>query len=134
MNATLRLAALSAAFSFLTPQIAVCSSEPDVTAPSPFGANWGYLYGHTGVKPRPFLSAVRELGGGFSRVVLFWQQIEPQKGQFDWSALDTYVNDLEGPDEGFVTLYSEVDPERETGGTGWLVMDRTGKVNTWDGV
>jgi predicted N-acetyltransferase YhbS len=28
----------------------------------------------------------------------------------------------------------EVDPERETGGTGWLVMDRTGKVNTWDGV
>lgn len=106
MKATLRLAALSAAFSFLTPQIAVCSSEPDVTAPSPFGANWGYLFGHTGVKPRPFLSAVRELGGGFSRVVLFWQQIEPQKGQFDWSALDTYVNDLEGPDEGFVTLYS----------------------------
>jgi|GEM_PF-4988777 hypothetical protein len=31
-------------------------------------------------------------------------------------------------------LYGEVDPERETGGTGWLVMDRTGKVNTWDGV
>ena len=24
----------------------------------------------------------------------------------------------------------EVDPERETAGTGWLVMDRTGKVNT----
>jgi hypothetical protein len=29
---------------------------------------------------------------------------------------------------------SEVDPERETAGTGWLVMVRTGKVNTWDGV
>ena len=28
----------------------------------------------------------------------------------------------------------EVDPERETAGTGWLVMERTGKVNTWDGV
>ncbi len=25
---------------------------------------------------------------------------------------------------------AEVDPERETAGTGWLVMDRTGKVNT----
>ena len=25
---------------------------------------------------------------------------------------------------------TEVDPERETAGTGWLVMDRTGKVNT----
>ncbi len=26
--------------------------------------------------------------------------------------------------------YDEVDPERETAGTGWLVMVRTGKVNT----
>ena len=33
-----------------------------------------------------------------------------------------------------VAFFSEVDPERETAGTGWLVMDRTGKVNTWDGV
>ena len=31
-------------------------------------------------------------------------------------------------------LGDEVDPERETAGTGWLVMVRTGKVNTWDGV
>ncbi len=35
---------------------------------------------------------------------------------------------------GLENWHYEVDPERETGGTGWLVMDRTGKVNTWDGV
>jgi hypothetical protein len=106
MKTIIRLAALSAAFALITPLLVFGSSEPDANEPSPFGANWGYLYGHLGVKPRPFLVDVRELGGGFSRVVLFWQQIEPQKEKFDWSALDTYVHGLKGPDEGFVTLYS----------------------------
>lgn len=76
------------------------------SAPSPFGANWGYLYGHAGVKTGPFLPGVRNLGGGFSRIIVFWQQIEPQKGQFDWSALDTYVGELNNANEGFITVYS----------------------------
>ena len=41
---------------------------------------------------------------------------------------------LAGSAVDYLIMGFEVDPERETGGTGWLVMDRTGKVNTWDGV
>ncbi|MBE2215190.1 MAG: hypothetical protein IAE82_15055 [Opitutaceae bacterium] len=79
---------------------------PDRAEPSPFGIDWGYLYGHLGTTTRPYLPAVRDYGAGFSRVILFWHQLEPQKGRFDWSVLDTYVNELRSPDEGFITLYA----------------------------
>lgn len=78
----------------------------EIPEASRFGIAWGYLYGQLGVKPRPYVSQVRELGGGFSRVILFWDQIEPEKGRFNWSDLDMYVGELQSPDEGFVTLYS----------------------------
>ncbi len=91
--------AVATHMSFATPS----SSSTDA---SPFGIAWGYLYGHVGVEPRPYVGGVRELGGGLSRVILFWEQIQPERERFDWSALDTYVGELRSPDEGFVTLYS----------------------------
>ena len=98
-------AAMSAILALVTSS-PLAFASPDRTEPSPFGIAWGYLYGHLGTTTRPYLPAVRDLGAGFSRVILFWQQLEPQKGQYDWSSLDTYVNELRSPDEGFITLYA----------------------------
>jgi hypothetical protein len=46
------------------------------------------------------------MGGGFTKVYLFWNQIEPEKGHFQWDALEAFVNQLNSPDEGLVSLFS----------------------------
>jgi hypothetical protein len=73
---------------------------------SPLGIAWGFLYGNMGVKAERFLPQLRELGGGFTKVYLTWNQIEPQKGKYDWSAVDAFVNQLKSPEEGLISLFS----------------------------
>lgn len=77
-----------------------------VTPGSPFGIAWGFLYGYTGSKAEEFMPQLRGLGAGFTKVYLFWNQIEPKKGQYDWSAVDSYVNQLKSPDEGLIAIFS----------------------------
>jgi hypothetical protein len=77
-----------------------------VTPGSPFGIAWGFLYGYQGSKIEQFLPQLRGLGAGFTKVYLFWNQIEPHKGQYDWSAVDAYVGQLKSPDEGLIALFS----------------------------
>lgn len=78
-----------------------------ITLPgSPLGIAWGFLYGADGVPAERFVPKVRELGGGFSKVYLFWAQLEPAKERYEWSALDAYVRQLRSPDEGLVSLFS----------------------------
>jgi hypothetical protein len=73
---------------------------------SPFGIAWGFLYGYEGSKPAQFMPQLRELGAGFTKVYLFWQQLEPTKGNYDWTAVDAYVAQLNSPDEGLIALFS----------------------------
>ncbi len=73
---------------------------------SPFGVAWGFLYGYGGAKPEVFLPELRSLGAGWSKVYLFWNQIEPEKGTFDWTAVDAYVDQLKSPEEGLIALFS----------------------------
>ena len=73
---------------------------------APLGIAWGFLYGYLGTPAESFLPQVRELGGGFSKVYLFWNQLEPEKGRYDWKAVDAYVNQLKSPQEGLVALFS----------------------------
>lgn len=47
---------------------------------SPLGIAWGILYGYEGVKAEEYMPQLRELGAGFTKVYLFWNQIEPEKG------------------------------------------------------
>ena len=77
-----------------------------VTPGSPFGIAWGFLYGYTGSKVEQFLPQLRGLGAGFTKVYLFWNQIEPKKGQYDWSAVDSFVDQLKSPDEGLIAIFS----------------------------
>ncbi len=73
---------------------------------SPLGIAWGFLYGYLSVKPETFMPQMRGLGAGFTKVYLFWNQIEPKKGQYDWTAVDVFVNQLRSPDEGLIALFS----------------------------
>ncbi|MGD0813426.1 MAG: hypothetical protein ABSA83_07470 [Verrucomicrobiota bacterium] len=80
--------------------------DSQVTLPgSPFGVAWGFLYGYLDAKAEVFMPQVRRMGGGFSKVYLFWNQIEPQKGQYDWTAVDAFVGQLKTPDEGLIALF-----------------------------
>jgi hypothetical protein len=75
-------------------------------APPTLRIAWGFLYGYSGTKAETFMPLVRGMGGGFTKVYLFWNQIEPEKGHFQWEALDAFVNQLNSPDEGLVSLFS----------------------------
>ena len=71
------------------------NDEQTVVAPgSPFGIAWFILYGYLGVPAATFMPQLRELGGGFTKIYLYWQQIEPEKGRFDWTAVDAFVDQL----------------------------------------
>src|SRR5262249_48876051 len=73
---------------------------------SPFGISWGMIYGSWGVKAEKFVPQVKQLGASFTKVYLFWNQIVPERGRYNWEAVDAYLNQLESPDEGLIALYS----------------------------
>ena len=73
---------------------------------SPLGIAWFFLYGYSGVPAAPYLPQLRSLGAGLTKVYLFWQQVEPEKGRFDWSAADAYVDQLQSPEEGLIAIFS----------------------------
>ena len=72
----------------------------------PLGIAWGFLYGYSGTKAESFMPLGRSLGVGFTKVYLFWNQIEPEKGHFQWDAVDAFVKDLNSPEEGLISLFS----------------------------
>jgi hypothetical protein len=73
---------------------------------SPLGIAWGFLYGYSGAKAETFMPQERDLGAGFTKVYLFWNQIEPEKGHFRWDAVDAFLNQLKSPEEGLISLFS----------------------------
>jgi hypothetical protein len=75
-------------------------------AGSPFGIAGGFLYGYQGTPAYEFMPQLRQLGSGFTKIYLFWNQIEPEPGKFDWTAVDKFVNQLESPEEGLISLFS----------------------------
>jgi hypothetical protein len=43
------------------------------------GATWQLVYGLPAAKALRFMPSLRRLGGGFSRVTLYWTQLEPKR-------------------------------------------------------
>src|SRR5262249_34916940 len=37
---------------------------------------------------------------------LFWNQVEPEKGKYDWTAVDRFTGQLQKPDEGLIGIFS----------------------------
>lgn len=85
---------------------ATAQEKTKMTNDARFGVAWGFLYGYGEAKPETFVPELRSLGAGWSKVYLFWNQLEPEKGRYDWTALDAYVAQLKSPDEGLVSLFS----------------------------
>lgn len=97
----------SIAISFFVAVTSLTSATPLATTPvSPFGVAWSFLYGYFGVPAADYSTQLKEVGAGFTKVYLFWNQLEPAKGKYDWSALDAFANQLPSPDAGLVALFS----------------------------
>src|SRR5215470_10198338 len=75
------------------------------TARSPFGIAWGMLYGIPDGQRHAFMPELRRLGAGFTRVNLFWSQLEPEPGRYRWDDLDALLAQTRSPDGLIVTLY-----------------------------
>ncbi|HEU5078725.1 MAG TPA: hypothetical protein VFT72_05905 [Opitutaceae bacterium] len=73
---------------------------------SPFGVAWSFLYGYSGMPAVDYSPQLKEVGAGFTKVYLFWNQLEPEKGRFDWTALDAFTKQLPSPDAGLVAIFS----------------------------
>lgn len=87
--------------------VAVSESGTRITmAGSPLGIANGFLYGYQGTPAYEFMPTVRRLGAGFTKTYLFWNQVEPRKGRYDWTAVDAFVAQLKSPDEGLVGIFS----------------------------
>jgi hypothetical protein len=50
---------------------------PSPVAAGRIGASWSPVYGLPPIKPDRFMPQLRALGGSFSRVTLYWTQLEP---------------------------------------------------------
>ena len=98
------LAAFALVVVALSP-LASSRAEPPATN-ARLGIGWAFLYGYQGVAAEKYLPEVRNLGGGFTKVYLIWNQIEPAQGHYDWSATDAFVDQLKAPEEGLLAIYS----------------------------
>lgn len=65
----------------------------------------GISYGLFG-PPGSFVPEMRSLGGTLARVYLYWGQVEPEPGRFDWAVVDAILNQVESSDELWVTVCS----------------------------
>jgi hypothetical protein len=65
----------------------------------------GISYGVFG-PPDQFMPQIRALGGRLARLYLTWNEIEPEPGHYDWTAVDTLLGQIEAGDEIWVTVVS----------------------------
>jgi hypothetical protein len=72
----------------------------------PFGIAWGFVYGYQGAPKPEFMSELREQGGSCTKLYLIWNQLEPKKGEFDWSSLDAFLAQLHSPEEALISIFS----------------------------
>src|SRR6185312_4663809 len=53
-----------------------------------------------------FVAASQELGAGLVRVYVYWSQVQPQPGEWDWTVVDAFLAQLSGAEEVWVTVCS----------------------------
>lgn len=72
----------------------------------PLGIAWGFLYGYQGTPAETFLPQVRALGAHWTKLYLIWNQVEPARGRYDWTAVDAFLGQLQSPEEGLIAVFS----------------------------
>ena len=56
--------------------------------------------------PEKFMPQLRALGAGLVRVYVYWAQVEPRPGEYDWRVVDALLAQLAPDDEVWVTVCS----------------------------
>jgi hypothetical protein len=56
--------------------------------------------------PEEFMPQLRALGAGLVRVYVYWAQVEPRPGEYDWHVVDALLAQLAPGDEVWVTVCS----------------------------
>ncbi|GCE30514.1 hypothetical protein KDA_59980 [Dictyobacter alpinus] len=83
------------------------SENMPITLPgSALGIVWSYTYGYEDVKAEIFMPQLRQIGAGMTRILFSWNQLEPEEKRFDWQSLDTFLQQLQAPEEALLTLNS----------------------------
>ncbi len=70
------------------------------------GAAWQPVYGLPPARAVSFVPPIRKLGAGFSRITLYWTQLEPKPGTERWDELDAYLAQIDRPGEAMITIAS----------------------------
>ncbi|MEO8412959.1 MAG: hypothetical protein ABI472_04840 [Ginsengibacter sp.] len=77
-----------------------------ISMPGPLlGVAWGFTYGYD-IKPVIFLPQLKKMGVSLTKLYVFWQQLEPAKGQYQWNAVDTFLKQLTPNDEALISVFS----------------------------
>lgn len=77
-----------------------------LTMGAPLGIAWGFLYGYSGVPAETFVPQIRALGGSWTKLYLIWNQVEPERGRYDWTAVDAFLAQLQSPEEALIAVFS----------------------------
>ncbi|MDX3093128.1 hypothetical protein PV417_00900 [Streptomyces sp. ME19-03-3] len=80
-------------------------SQPTAPAGIRLGVVRGISYGVFGA-PDSFVPEARKLGATLVRVFLYWGQVEPEPGRYDWSVVDAVLGQLDPAAELWVTVCS----------------------------
>jgi len=86
--------------------LALSLTTPATDIKDPFGIAWGFLYGYSGVPSPKFMPQIRQIGGSWTKLYLIWNQIEPERGRYDWHAVDQFLSQLKSPDEALISIFS----------------------------
>jgi hypothetical protein len=54
--------------------------------------------------PEPIVAPMRELGARLARVYVYWSQVEPRPGRYDWAVVDALLAQLTDEEEVWVTV------------------------------
>ncbi|MGW5359113.1 hypothetical protein [Actinopolymorpha pittospori] len=71
------------------------SDAPDVPPGIRLGVVRGITYGLVS-PPETIVPQARSVGAEVVRIYLYWSQIEPEPGTYDWSAVDAFLAQLDG--------------------------------------
>ena len=77
----------------------------DITQDIRLGVVGGIRYGVFG-PPGEFMPQLRALGAGLARAYVTWNQVEPEPGRYDWTAVDALLAQIEPGDEVWLTVVS----------------------------
>lgn len=78
------------------------------------GIQYGLMAG-----PDAFAPMTRELGVGGVRVFFYWSQLEPERGRYDWAAVDAALGQMDAGSEVWFTVTAS-SPWGSTRATDWL--------------